>query len=1236
MPTSKLHGEKRIKAVDSGGSEGAATDFEDGDIIYDTAGGGGFKKKTGGIGAGTWDPIGGGGGVTALSDVQDVDGYTPSDVGKRLEYVSIDAQTSTPITWGGSTTLSIECKKAGKRGSAGNDVIVTVATGTPASATWNAAGNAPYGQLELIYVHGAGGTTAAAMKTEIDTNLINGAPNEFIVTITNLDSQEADTATIGAGPFDFANGAELWQAKTIAASIDWTQDQGGSPVIDANNYTDTTYNDMQGDSGAGGAAGLVPAPGSGDAAAGKYLKASGTWETVTVSLAGTMTGHIIPDTNDVYDIGSADYKIRDLYVSDNSLWVGDDHKVEVGGGKMKFKKRKSTAGYIPSGLQVGNRTDGHGAINIANAVLMKNQHNGLGAAGEANTSGMDTSNMTTRDWLRFANFPDGNTIKDDAGGVVEAHIGLTAVNVPLGGWRLNDVFKRDQPADWESDYEAGAADWAAVVNKPTIPTLLQDLQDVPAPGGGDNNKFLRYNTEQNGYVDVDMTGNGDVLRFTVHSSSNLTGADTNGVVVKFQNTSQKQHPGSWHPGEDPKEFRIQYDSNPSPGVGTTLQDMIDTVTGEVTATLQAGDPAAMITDHDISGDHPTNNYAIAGWSAGDVVAAEMVGASAGGAGQAGSVPAPAAGEQNMFLKADKSWADVPAPPPPALDELGQTDISGPSNGEVLSYNGANWVNAAAGGSVANLVDVGDVAPTSGAGSYKHVLTYEDTAGRVPASVTVSGIGDTNPQGSLKFEVSEAHLTGANGNSVMVTFNIGSSVNNTVFSSPTLTVHFEAGITTLDDIINKVATIPEINCTVTNGVTPGNTTGFAPGGTVYSCTGGVNGTAEWRAAPAPMPNMNIGDLQNVDDAPPADGQVLKWSNSNNRWEPAADISGGGGANSISQADSEVRVDDPGQGADGEIIFKTNNSNRWKITSGGHILPMVHATGNSPYPGFDIGSAENKVRHLFLSSNSLWIGDQHKIDIGDNGKMKFKKRKTDVVPPKIEELNSAQPEAQRYDDGAPGNSLAANILSGVVAIVGAPLDGSSTLADVQIQDWITFAQAAPQGGNAGGLGQPLTPDEIFRPDEPGGGLNPDWEDNFEAGGGGGPTEIPDLSWAGGFDDSQANEKFLPINTDYEDPTVKHWNQKIMLKNGKITKVVLRGSADAGSTTCILVKNGVDVQTETESWNVADTTGLVAYQHKVEFNFATNNTFAEGDVVMLKVNPTSGFGGRVIFSVLQMISI
>ena len=58
--------------------------------------------------------------------------------------------------------------------------------------------------------------------------------------------------------------------------------------------TDTTYSNFGGDSGSGGSAGLVPAPASGDAAAGKYLDSSGGWTTP-------------PDTNTDTDTTYSDF-----------------------------------------------------------------------------------------------------------------------------------------------------------------------------------------------------------------------------------------------------------------------------------------------------------------------------------------------------------------------------------------------------------------------------------------------------------------------------------------------------------------------------------------------------------------------------------------------------------------------------------------------------------------------------------------------------------------------------------------------------------------------------------------------------------------------------------------------------------------------------------------------------------------------------------------------------------------
>ena len=57
----------------------------------------------------------------------------------------------------------------------------------------------------------------------------------------------------------------------------------------------------------------------------------------------TINRNILPETNDSVDIGSAERKIRDMYISDNSLWIGDDHKLAVSvDGTMKFRKRNKS------------------------------------------------------------------------------------------------------------------------------------------------------------------------------------------------------------------------------------------------------------------------------------------------------------------------------------------------------------------------------------------------------------------------------------------------------------------------------------------------------------------------------------------------------------------------------------------------------------------------------------------------------------------------------------------------------------------------------------------------------------------------------------------------------------------------------------------------------------------------------------------------------------------------------
>lgn len=73
------------------------------------------------------------------------------------------------------------------------------------------------------------------------------------------------------------------------------------------------------------------------------------------------------------------------------------------------------------------------------------------------------------------------------------------------------------------------------------------------------------------------------------------------------------------------------------------------------------------------------------------------------------------------------------------------------------------------------------------------------------------------------------------------------------------------------------------------------------------------------------------------------------------------------------------------------YDSNNQFRYNH----HLIPASNAN-------FDLGSAENKVRHLYLSSNSLWLGDETKIDTSTDGTIQTKKRDKSKLPDYITEV------------------------------------------------------------------------------------------------------------------------------------------------------------------------------------------------------------------------------------------
>lgn len=87
-------------------------------------------------------------------------------------------------------------------------------------------------------------------------------------------------------------------------------------------------NNFVGDAGAGGTKGLVPAPASGDAAAGKYLKADGTW--ATVSASGAVASDTIWDAKGDLAVGTGADTAAKLTVGTNGFVLTADSTQTTG------------------------------------------------------------------------------------------------------------------------------------------------------------------------------------------------------------------------------------------------------------------------------------------------------------------------------------------------------------------------------------------------------------------------------------------------------------------------------------------------------------------------------------------------------------------------------------------------------------------------------------------------------------------------------------------------------------------------------------------------------------------------------------------------------------------------------------------------------------------------------------------------------------------------------------------
>jgi hypothetical protein len=175
---------------------------------------------------------------------------------------------------------------------------------------------------------------------------------------------------------------------------------------------------------------VVPATGANDyhVATKKYVDDNLN----TVDLT-SFSSHILPTQNEAFDIGSAEKKIRHIFISDNSLWIGDDHKIDIADGKMKFKKRKKSV--VPAAITSANGTE---------------------ALALAHSSAANLSAMTLRQWEAYG-------------------LTLDVASKGIGNALVNDIFASGTSADWDVDDDLNAASEAvtAAASANTANTLVK-------------------------------------------------------------------------------------------------------------------------------------------------------------------------------------------------------------------------------------------------------------------------------------------------------------------------------------------------------------------------------------------------------------------------------------------------------------------------------------------------------------------------------------------------------------------------------------------------------------------------------------------------------------------------------------------------------------------------------------------------------------------------------------------
>jgi len=157
------------------------------------------------------------------------------------------------------------------------------------------------------------------------------------------------------------------------------------------------------------------------------LGANANSKTVTVSVNsfdGTITGNLIPDSNETYDLGSDSFRFNDIYLSGNTINVGNS-KISSDAGNIQITDSQNNLGrIIANEIEVGS---GSQRIKIS-----RNSNGKIKFDSFDSESGI-TENIDVVDWDDITNKPDP-TISlsgDLSGSATLANVGNATINATL-------------------------------------------------------------------------------------------------------------------------------------------------------------------------------------------------------------------------------------------------------------------------------------------------------------------------------------------------------------------------------------------------------------------------------------------------------------------------------------------------------------------------------------------------------------------------------------------------------------------------------------------------------------------------------------------------------------------------------------------------------------------------------------------------------------------------------------